>query len=144
MTPNPMLTLLVAIVSGGLAGGIVSAISNRVFHWRAKRTEFYPKLNNMYAAYMIRFEQPNGRYWEHVIGKEPLDADRDFVDHRSKFIQELIAFNELKEARVLRKAMLDNSMPKNVSEGSTEKMDLAPEMNALNECIKVLHKKLKL
>jgi len=80
----------------------------------------------MYAAYMIRFEQPNGRYWEHVIGKEPLDADRDFVDHRSNFIQELIAFNELKEARVLRKAMLDNSVPKNVSEGSTEKMDLAP------------------
>jgi hypothetical protein len=30
--PNPMLTLLVSIISGGLAGGIVSAISNRIFH----------------------------------------------------------------------------------------------------------------
>ena len=38
-----MLTLLVSIISGGLAGGIVSAISNRIFHWRALRTQFYPE-----------------------------------------------------------------------------------------------------
>jgi hypothetical protein len=138
-----MLTLLVAIVSGGLAGGIVSVISNRIFHWRALRTQFYPKLNNMYSAYIIRFEKPDGRYWVNIVGQNPLGADREFVDHRSDFISELIAFNELKEARVLRKAILDNSMH-NLSVGSTSKHDLGPEADALNECLKVLHKKLKL
>ena len=61
-----MLTLLVYFISGGLAGGIVSAISNRIFHWRALRTQFYPKLNNMHSAYVIRFSetpQGQGRYW---------------------------------------------------------------------------------
>ena len=143
MTPNPMLTLLVAIVSGGLAGGIVSAISNRIFHWRAKRTDFYPKVSNMYSGYIIRFETPNGRYWTNIVGQNPSSADMDFVGHRSDFLQELIAFNELKEARVLRKAMLDNSNH-TLSPGSTLKLDLGPEANALNECMKVLHKKLKL
>jgi hypothetical protein len=45
-----MLTLLVSIMSGGLAGGIVSAISNRIFHWRALRTQFYPKLSSVLSA----------------------------------------------------------------------------------------------
>jgi hypothetical protein len=142
-SPNPMLTLLVAIVSGGLAGGVVSTIFNRVFHWRTKRTEFYPKLSNMYSAYIIRFEQPNGRYWTNIVGNNPLGADRDFVEHRSNFILELITYNELKEARVLRKALLDDSNH-TLSPGSTLKLDLGPEANALNECLKVLHKKLKL
>ncbi len=138
-----MLTLLVAIISGGLAGGIVSAISNRIFHWRALRTQFYPKLSNVYSSYIIRFEKPNGRYWVNIVGHNPSDEDEEFVDHRSNFISELVAFNELKEARVLRKAILDNSN-QNLSAGSTLKLDLGPEANALNECLKVLHRKLKL
>jgi hypothetical protein len=47
-----MLTLLVAIVSGGLAGGVVSTIFNSVFHWRTMPTELYPKVSNMYSAYI--------------------------------------------------------------------------------------------
>src|ERR1700733_6329604 len=138
-----MLTLLVSIISGGLAGGIVSAISNRIFHWRALRTQFYPKLSNMFSAYIIRFEKPNGRYWVNIVGQKPSNEDEEFVEHRSNFVSELVAFNELKEARVLRKAILDNSM-QNLSPGSTSKLDLGPEANALNECLKVLHKKLNL
>src|ERR1017187_14614 len=138
-----MLTLLVSIISGGLAGGIVSAISNRIFHWRALRTQFYPKVGNMYSAYIIRFEKPNGRLWVNIVGNSPADEDQEFVDHRSNFITELVAFNDLKEARVLRKAILDNSMH-DLSPGSTNKHDLGPEATALSECLKVLHKKLKL
>src|ERR1700686_2173756 len=138
-----MLTLLVAIISGGLAGGIVSAISNRIFHWRALRTQFYPKLSNIYSAYIIRFEQPNGRYWTHIVGNNQSDGDEEFVEHRSNFIGALVTYNELKEARVLRKAILDNSNH-NLSPGSALKHDLGPEAGALNECLKVLHKKLKL
>jgi len=138
-----MLALLVSFIGGGLAGGIVSAISNRIFHWRALRTQFYPKLSNIYSAYVIRFERPEGRYWVNIVGQNPLGADREFVDHRSNFISQLIAFNELKEARVLRKAILDNLMH-DLTPGTTSKVDLAPEADALNECLKVLHKKLKL
>jgi hypothetical protein len=72
-----------------------------------------------------------------------IGADRDFVEHRSNFITGLVAYNELKEARVLRKAILDKSNH-NLSPGSTVKHDLGPEANALNDCLKVLHKKLNL
>ncbi len=139
-----MLTLLVSIISGGLAGGIVSAISNRIFHWRALRTQFYPKLSNIYSAYVIRFEEPEGRYWVNIVGQNPSNEDEEFVDHRSNFISELVAFNELKEARVLRKAILDNSMCEHKTPGILSKLDLGPEADALNECLKVLHQKLKL
>jgi hypothetical protein len=143
MTADPMLTLLVSIVSGGLAGGIVSAISNRIFHWRVLRTKFYPEVNNIHSAYVIRFSNPNGRYWENVVGNVPSPADAEFVDHRSEFISELIAYNELKEARKLRKAILDNSIH-TLPMGSILTLDLSPEYEALNECMILLHKKLKL
>lgn len=146
MTPNPALTLLVSMVSGGLAGGVVSAISNRIFHWRALRTQFYPKLNNMYSAYVIRFNEVkdgHGRYLVNIIGENPSDEDVPFVEHRSDFIQDLIAFNELKEARKLRQAILDNSLKKK-SDPILSKLDLQPEATALNECMKVLHEKLRL
>lgn len=92
-----MLTLLVSIISGGLAGGIVSAISNRIFHWRALRTQFYPKLSNMYSAYIIRFEKPNGRYWVNIVGQNPSNEDEEFVEHRSIFISELVALRQFIE-----------------------------------------------
>ena len=56
----------------------------------------------------------------------------------------LVAFNELKEARVLRKAILDNSMREHKAPGILSKLDLSPEADALNECLKVQHKRLKL
>jgi hypothetical protein len=144
MSPNPVLTLLLPIISGGLAGGLVSVISNRIFHWRALRTKFYPVLNNMYCAYVIRMEKPEGRYWVNIVGQNPSPADQEFIDHRSGFIQALIEFNELKEARVLRTAILDNSMREHKTPGILSKLDLQPEATALDECMRVLHKKLKL
>jgi hypothetical protein len=141
------LAVLISLVSGGLAGGFVSAIFNRIFHWRALRTQFYPKLNNMYSAYVIRFaETPNGRgrYWVNIVGNLPSDEDEEFVNHRADFIAELIAFNELKEARRLRQAILDNSADAESTPGLLSKLDLQPEFNALDNCMKILHKKLKL
>ena len=146
MTQNPTLTLLVSIISGGLAGGIVSAISNRIFHWRALRTAFYPKLNNMYAAYMIRLNEikgGRGRQLVNIPGQMPSNENAEFVEHRSDFIQDLITFNELKEARKLRQAILDNSV-KAKSDPILSKIDLQPEATALDETMKILHKKLKL
>lgn len=142
--PSPLLTLLLPIISGGLAGGLVSVISNRIFHWRAMRTKFYPVLNNMYSAYVVRMEKPEGRYWVNIVGQNPSNEDEEFVEHRSDFISGLIEFNELKEARVLRTAILDNSVKEHKMPGILSKLDLQPEATALNECMKVLHKKLKL
>jgi hypothetical protein len=140
-----MFTLLVSIVSGGLAGGVVSAISNRIFHWRALRTQFYPKLNNMYSAYVIRFSETNqGRYWTTVVGQNPSPEDEEFIDRRSVFIHDLIAFNELKEARKLRQEMLDNGAKEHVPLGLPSTLDLQPEADALGRCMTILHKKLKL
>ena len=139
--------LLISFVSGGLAGGIVSVIFNRVFHWRALRTQFYPKLNNMYCAYVVRFNetpQGRGRYWVTVVGQNPKPEDEEFIDQRSVFIHDLIAFNELKEARKLRQAILDNAGREHVTPGILSKLDLQPEATALDECMKVLHQKLKL
>jgi hypothetical protein len=65
------------------------------------------------------------------------------VEHRIDFIQGLIAFSELKEARKLRQAILDNSL-KAKPDPILTKIDLQPEATALDECMKVLHKKLKL
>jgi hypothetical protein len=138
---------LTALASGGLAGGVVSAVSNRIFHWRALRTQFYPKLNNMYSAYVVRFNetpQGQGRYWVTVVGQNPSPDDEEFIDQRATFIHDLIAFNELKEARKLRQAILDNSGREHVTPGILSKLDLQPEADALNTCMNILHKKLKL
>ena len=137
-----MLTLLVAIISGGLVGGVVTAIFNRVSHWRALRRKLLREVSNMCVAYLIRFKQPNGRYWEHIVGNKPLDADRDFVEQRSHFIGELDEFTELEEARVLMKAILYNSFHK-LPSGSTRKLDVYPEARAMRDCVNVLGKKLQ-
>jgi hypothetical protein len=79
-----------------------------------------------------------------IEGDHPKGADRDFVDHRSNFIDGLVAFNELEETRVLRTAILDNSMKEVKTPGIMSKLDLQPELNALDASRKVLHKKLKL
>jgi hypothetical protein len=54
--------LIVSMLSGGVAGGCISVASNRMFHWRASRTQFHPKLNNIFGHYAIRLEKPEGRY----------------------------------------------------------------------------------
>jgi len=75
-----VLALLVSLAGGGLAGGVVSVLYNRSVRRRTLRTDFYPKLNNMYSAYVIRFNEiprGQGRYWVNIVGNNPDDADKD-------------------------------------------------------------------
>jgi hypothetical protein len=132
-----------SVLGGGLAGGCVNVWFNHRSRQRDLRTKFYPKLNDIYSAYLIRMEKPEGRYWETIVGNNPSGADEEFVNHRSTFVSDLIQFNELKEARALRKRILDNSMNGDHTPGSLMKLDLTPEANALGQCLKTLHRKLK-
>lgn len=136
--------ILVSVLSGGLAGGCVSTFSNRLFYWRNLRTQFYPKLNNMFAAYVLRMEEPEGRYWTGTVGYVPSKENEKFVNHRSEFISDLISFNELKEARVLRQIIPGNMGTESGETGTPFKVDLMPEYQSLSDCMSVLHKKLKL
>jgi hypothetical protein len=137
---------LVSFLSGGLAGGCVSVFLNRWFHWREMRVKFYPVLNNMFSAYVIRMGNPEGRYLVTTVGMTPTEAheDYEFVNHRANFITDLIQFNELREARKLRKDIVTYSMTGDHTEGKEVKRDLMPDYQALNECMKTLHKKLKI
>jgi hypothetical protein len=136
--------LLLSLVSGGLAGGFVSAMFNRIFHWRALRTQFYPQLTNILSAYVIRMEQPEGRYWINTVGNNPAEEDRIFVEHRADFILDLVKFSELKEARELRRKLLENRGHGLGQEGTVMKTDLLLEQEAILECFHKVHKKLKL
>jgi hypothetical protein len=138
------IAIMASVLSGGLAGAFVSVAFNRLFHWRELRTKFYPVLNNMYSAYVIRIAKPEGRYWITIVGKIPSPEDEDFVDHRSSFLSDLVQYNELKEVRVLRKQLLDNAMSSDHKPGEVAKLDLAPESAALGACLITLHKKLKI
>jgi hypothetical protein len=133
--------IVLSLLSGGLAGGCVSVLFNRIFHWRQVRTKFYPILSNMFSAYVLRMEKPEERYLINIVGDLPSPEDRQFVEHRSSFIDDLIQFNELREARVLRKRLLDNMASGDHTEGKVLKLDLAPESAALNACLVVLHKR---
>jgi hypothetical protein len=137
---------LVSFLSGGLAGGFVSVFLNRWFHWREMRVKFYPVLNNIYSAYVIRMANPEGRYLKTIVGMTPTEEheDYEFVNHRSNFIIDLIQFNELKEARKLRRDIVLGSMKGDHTEGKEIKRDLAAEYQALHECMNTLHKKLKI
>ena len=138
------IVIVVSILSGGLAGACVSVFFNRLFHRRELRTKFYPILNDMFSAYVIRMERSEGRYWTTIVGYVPAPEDEEFVDHRSTFISVLVQYNELKEVRALRKEFLDNSMRGDHERGKEMKLDLTPESAALNSCLATLHKKLKL
>ena len=139
-----VLGLLVSFLGGGLAGACVSTLSNRIFHWRELRTKFYPVLNNMHSAYVIRMANPEGRYWTIVVGYLPSPKDEKFVNHRALFIGELVEYNELKEVRILRKRMLETMAAEDHDLGEAAVYDLAPESAALSACLITLHKKLKL
>ena len=103
------LGLVVSFLGGGLAGACVSVFSNRLFHRRELRTKFYPILNNMFSAYVIRMTEPEGRYWTNIVGNNPFVEDQGFINHRSSFASDLVQYSELKEVRVLRKRLLDNA-----------------------------------
>jgi len=135
---------VVSVVSGGLAGALVSVFSNRIFHWRALRTQFHPQINNIMGEYAIRFEKPEGRYWMGVVGKVPLPSDVAFVNHRTKFLLDLPQFNELHEARELRRAMMITLNPDRLPEGSPITTDLLQEYQAILKCLEIVEKKLKL
>lgn len=127
--------IIASLIGGGLSGASVSVISNRIFHWRVLRTKFYPVLNNMYAAYAIRMQNPSGRYWITIVGYNPSPEDEKFVEHRSSFIAELVQYNELKEVRILRKQLLDNMVRGNHTQGEELKLDLLPESKALGHVL---------
>jgi hypothetical protein len=136
---------LVSFLSGGLAGGLVSTFMNRWFHWRDMRVKFYPVLNNIHSAYTIRFEKREGQFWVNIVGQDPSQEDAEFVSHRSRFIvYDLIQFNELREVRKLRKAIIANQKKEHKSPDILTKLDLEPEYVALTACLNTLHKKLKM
>jgi hypothetical protein len=93
---------------------------------------------------MIRLENPEGRYWTHVIGDVPSPEDGEFVGHRSSFVNGLVEYNELKEVRKLRRQIVNHSVSGDHKTGEVEKYDLGPEIAALHACMVKLHKKLKL
>jgi hypothetical protein len=133
-----------SVLGGGLAGGCVNVLHNRIVRWRDLRTRFYPKVSDIYSAYVIRMETPQGRYWVTIVGQEPSNEDREFVDRRAGFLLDLVQFNELREGRVLRKALLDNAMKGDHTPGIMTKHDLSPELQLINTCLRKLHKRLKL
>ncbi len=135
---------MASILGGGLAGACVSVFFNRLFHRQDVRKKFYPVLNNMHSAYLIRMENPEGRFWTTVVGNVPAPEDEDFVEHRASFLSDLMEYIELKEVRLLRKKMLDNAMSGNHATGEVTTLDLDPEWRALSGCMLTLHKKLKL
>lgn len=137
-------TLAASFLGGGLSGGCVNVWFNRQSRHRDLRTKLYPKLNDIHSAYLIRMEKPEGRYWVTIVGNNPSDADEEFVNHRSTFISDLIQFNQLREARALRKRIIENSLNGHHTPGLLTKLDLTPEARALNDCLKILHKKLRL
>jgi hypothetical protein len=141
---NNLAGALLSLIGGGLAGGCVNVLFNRMFYWRQLRIKFYPKLNDMHTAYAIRMEQPQGRYLVTIVGQMPSKENAEFVDHRADFVVDLVQFTELREARKLRRKMVDNLMRGEHTPGILTKVDLAPEAQAMNDCIRTLHKKLKL
>jgi hypothetical protein len=110
---------------------------------RFLRTAFYPVINNMNAAYLIRMGQPGGKELVQTPDQAPLGADRDFVNHRTAFLMDLIKYTDLKEVIILRQKILDNAFH---GAGSTGPIttSLVPEAQAISECMQVLHRKLKL
>jgi hypothetical protein len=138
--------LVGSILSGGLAGGCVSTVANRTFYLRSLRTRFFPRLDDMHSAYVLRMESQEGRYLLQVPNFLPLRPDAEFVNHRTQFIGSLAQFNELKEARDLRKKIVKNQASPSLqtSTGSGLILDLLPEYEALSACVALIHKKLGL
>jgi hypothetical protein len=101
-------------------------------------------LNAIFGEYVIRMEKLEGRYWVGRIGYSPTPKDEEFVDHRTDFVMNLPQFNELKEARELRRALIVNPDPGHAEAGTGIRTDLMPEYLAISRCLDIVHKKLKL
>lgn len=87
----------------------------------------------MYSTYVIRFkEKPEGRerYLVRITCQEPTEADKDFIEHRTDFILDLVDFNELEEATNLGQVISDNELTEKGTPGLTSKLDLQPELDA--------------
>ena len=136
--------IVTSLVSGGLAGGSMGVLFNRLAYRRQLRTKLYPTVKDAYASYLIRMEKRYGRYWTQFVGDEPSSDDAPFVHRRSDLISTLVEFNELSEATILRKALVDNSVKAEHEKGAVFKLDLKPEAEALKVCLEKLHMKLKL
>lgn len=135
---------IISILSGGLAGAGVSALTNRIFHWRTLRTQFHPKLHNIMGEYVLRFSKPEGQYWTGTVGKVPLPDNEAFVGHRTEFFFDLPKYNELREARQLRRAMMKIFNSDRLPDGSDFKINLLPEYKAILKCLNIVERKLKL
>lgn len=135
--------LVVSFIGGGAVGGLI----NVAYQWRNRqkdlRTAFYPVINNMNAAYLIRMGQPGGKELVQTPDQAPLGADRDFVNHRTAFLSDLIKYTDLKEVIILRQKILDNAFHGAGSTGPVT-TNLFPEAQAIGECMQVLHRRLKL
>jgi len=138
------IAILASVLGGGLAGACVSVAFNRLFHRQDLRIKFYPVLNNMHSAYVIRMQNPEGRYWTNIIGNMPADEDAEFVEHRSTFLHELVEYIGLTEVRLLRRQFAANMTSDNPKVGEVSKLDLTPEAAALGFSLVTLHKKLKM
>ena len=139
-----VITIIASLLGGGLSGACVSVFFNRLFQRQDLRTKFYPVLNNMHSAYVIRMQNPDGQYWKTIVGNVPSPQDEDFIDHRATFLGDLVQYCELKEVRVLRQKMMDNAFSGDHEPGEVSVLDLTPESAALSDCLFTLHKRLKL
>jgi hypothetical protein len=88
-------------------------------------------------------QQPGGKELIQTPDAAPLGADRHFVDHRTAFVSDLIKYTDLKEVIILRQKILDNAFKDARSTGPVT-TNLVPEAQAINDCMRVLHKELKL
>lgn len=81
-------------------------------------------------------------------GYLPAGEDLKFVEHRSDFIHGLVEFNELEEARELRKKLVENMIASvtvvDANDNSGKATDLMQEYRAVEHCHDVLHRKLRL
>ena len=137
--------LAVSILGGGLAGGSVNVLFNRIFYWRSLRIKFYPQLSHMLSAYALRIgNDPEGRYMKQTVGRVPLPDDDKFLRHRGSFMVGIVEFTELREARNLRRTILSNQHLKEEPTDTVITTDLMPEYEAVNLCMEIVDKKLDL
>ena len=97
MSAMAIVSPIVSLIGGGLAGGVLSLYFNRRFYLRKMRTELYPYIEKMVDRYRIRLILPEGKGWI-VDGRKyrPGPSDEDFRAARKELISRLVGFNELK------------------------------------------------
>jgi hypothetical protein len=137
--------LIVSILSGGLAGGCVSAAANRMFHWRSLRAAFYPKLEDVIGSYVAQFVRWGQNHVYSADDKHKSEDDENFFRLRDTFVKEMRSFFELKEVRTLASAFKAN-LPKVSPAGVFPewKISLDPEFQALMKCSHRLKNKIGL